>query len=215
MLIYYPRMFILTNKSFPLFFAAIMMRLAVFASGEGTNAENLIRYFENHPQSRVVLVISDKSEAPVIEKAKRLNIPVRVLGSDEVCSGKKLIDVMKQSGIDMIVLAGYLRKIPGELIEHYPKKIINLHPALLPFFGGKGMYGMKVHEAVIASGVKESGITIHYVNEHYDEGEIIFQKSVPVAEGDTPESLQKKIRALELKYYPEVIAKLITSSPVG
>ncbi len=192
-----------------------MIRLAVFASGEGTNAENLIRYFENHSGARVVLVVSDKENARVIAKAKRLHVPVHVLSSDEVCSGKRLMEVLKQSGINMIVLAGYLRKIPGDVIEHYPKKIINLHPALLPSFGGKGMYGMKVHEAVIRSGIKESGITIHYVNEHYDEGEIIFQKSIPVETNDTPDSLQKKIRALELKYFPEVIEKLITSSPVG
>ncbi len=192
-----------------------MIRLAVFASGEGTNAENLIRYFENHSGARVVLVVSDKENARVIAKAKRLHVPVHVLSSDEVCSGKRLMEALKQSGINMIVLAGYLRKIPGDEIEHYPKKIINLHPALLPSFGGKGMYGMKVHEAVIRSGIKESGITIHYVNEHYDEGEIIFQKSIPVETNDTPDSLQKKIRALELKYFPEVIEKLITSSPVG
>lgn len=192
-----------------------MIRLAVFASGEGTNAENLIRYFKNHPLAKVILVITDKTEAPVIEKAKRLNVPVRVLSSNEVRSGEKMIDVLNQSGIDMIVLAGYLRKIPGEVIEHYPKKIINLHPALLPLFGGKGMYGIKVHEAVIRSGMKESGITIHFVNEHYDEGEIIFQKSIPVEADDTAETLQKKIRELELKYLPEVIEKLITSSPVG
>lgn len=187
-----------------------MTRLAVFASGEGTNAENLIRHFQNHPLAKVVLVVSDNAEAPVIEKAKRLNVPVHVLSSDELRSGIMMNDVLKQSAIDMILLAGYLRKIPGEVIEHYPKKIINLHPALLPSFGGKGMYGMKVHEAVIGSGVKESGITIHFVNEHYDEGEIIFQKSIPVEADDSSETLQKKIKALELKFFPEVIEKLLT-----
>lgn len=188
-----------------------MTHLAVFASGEGTNAENLIRYFQHHPLARVVLVVSDRAEAPVIRKAQRLNVPVHVLSSDELRSGERLKDVLKQSGIEMILLAGYLRKMSDELIQHYPEKIINLHPALLPAFGGKGMYGMKVHEAVIRSGVKESGITIHFVNEHYDEGEIIFQKSIPVEANDTPESLQKKIRELELKYYPEVIEKLLTA----
>lgn len=190
-----------------------MTRLAVFASGEGTNAENLIRHFQNHPMARVVMVVSDKAEAPVIEKAKRLHVPVHVLSADEVLSGKKMNDVLKPSGIHLIVLAGYLRKIPGEVIEQYPQKIINLHPALLPFFGGKGMYGKKVHEAVIRSGVKESGITIHFVNEHYDDGEIIFQKSIPVEADETSESLQKKIRELEWKYYPEVIDKLLKGVP--
>ncbi|MBL7929843.1 MAG: phosphoribosylglycinamide formyltransferase [Bacteroidia bacterium] len=190
-----------------------MTRLAVFASGEGTNAENLIRHFQNHPMARVVMVVSDKAEAPVIEKAKRLHVPVHVLSADEVLSGKKMNDVLKQSDIHLIVLAGYLRKIPGEVIEQYPQKIINLHPALLPFFGGKGMYGKKVHEAVIRSGVKESGITIHFVNEHYDDGEIIFQKSIPVEADETSESLQKKIRELEWKYYPEVIDKLLKGVP--
>lgn len=190
-----------------------MTRLAVFASGEGTNAENLIRHFQNHPMARVVMVVSDKAEAPVIEKAKRLHVPVHVLSADEVLSGKKMNDVLKQSDIHLIVLAGYLRKIPGEVIEQYPQKIINLHPALLPFFGGKGMYGKKVHEAVIRSGVKESGITIHFVNEHYDDGEIIFQKSIPVEADETSESLQKKIRELEWKYYPEIIDKLLKGVP--
>lgn len=188
-----------------------MTRIAVFASGEGTNAENLIRYFQNHHLARVALVVSDKAGAPVIDRSKRLNIPVHVLSTEELRTGNGLAVMLKKSGIDMIVLAGYLRKIPAALIRSYPKKIINLHPALLPAFGGKGMYGMKVHAAVIESAGKESGITIHFVNEHYDEGEIIFQKSIPVKADDTADSLQKKIRKLELKYYPEVVEKMLTA----
>lgn len=192
-----------------------MIHLAVFASGEGTNADNLIRFFQNHPLAKVVLVVSDKAAAPVIEKAKKRNVPVLTLNTHELHSGKWLQDFLNAAGIHMILLAGYLRKIPPELINGYPKKIINLHPALLPAFGGKGMYGMRVHEAVIASGKKESGISIHYVNEQYDKGEILFQKSIPVEPTDTPGSLQKKIRALELKYYPEVIEKLLTHASDG
>lgn len=192
-----------------------MLHLAVFASGEGTNAVNLIRHFENHPLAKVVLVVCDKAGAPVLEKSKHLNVYAHLLTPDEIYSGERIVNLLRNSAIDLVLLAGYLRKIPFEVIEAYPKKIINLHPALLPAFGGKGMYGMKVHEAVIASGVKESGITIHFVNEHYDEGEIIFQKSIPVETNDTSDSLQKKIRELELKYYPQVVEKLITSFPIG
>jgi phosphoribosylglycinamide formyltransferase-1 len=199
----------------PLFFAVLMTRLAVFASGEGTNAENLIQFFRNHPLACVTLVACDKAGAPVIEKANRFQVPVHVFSNEELHSGALMKKILNDAGIGMIALAGYLRKVPVEVIKHYPEKIINLHPALLPAFGGKGMYGMKVHEAVIASGAKESGITIHFVNENYDEGKIIFQKSIPVRPDDSPVSLQKKIRELEIKYYPLVIEKLLKDSQAG
>lgn len=182
-----------------------MKNIAVFASGSGTNAQNLIEYFQSHPSIRVKLVVCNKPDAGVIERAKKLNVPVSLINKNELVSGEVLLSTLKQNQIDTIVLAGFLLLIPTYLVQEFPDRIINIHPALLPKFGGKGMYGAKVHESVIAQSEIESGITIHLVNERYDEGAILFQAKCELASDETPDSLSQKIHALEYKHYPKVI----------
>ena len=182
--------------------------IVLFASGNGTNAENIIRYFQENKTANILEVLTNNPRAGVIERAKKLNVPVKVFFRKEFSSPDELILHLREIKTDFIVLAGFLWKIPTVLIRQFPEKIINLHPALLPEFGGKGMYGIHVHEAVIAAGKKKSGITIHYVNEHYDDGKIIFQAETEVSKTDTPESLAKKIHALEYRYFPEIIEKI-------
>ncbi len=184
-------------------------RVAVFASGEGTNAENLIRYFEHHPVIKIVCVITDNPEAGVIEKARKLRVKSVIFSKADFRSGEPLIQCLDQFKITWIVLAGFLSLVPEVIIRAFEKRIVNIHPALLPEFGGKGMYGMKVHESVCRSGKKKSGITIHYVNNRYDEGEIIFQQKINLEAGETPVSLSKKIRKIELESYPAVIESVI------
>jgi len=184
--------------------------IVLFASGNGTNAENIIRYFAQSRDVRVVGVLTNNPRAGVIERAKSLRIPVRIITSADFASPSALIHHLGKLQTDLIVLAGFLWKIPTALIRQFPGKMINLHPALLPDFGGKGMYGMHVHKAVIASGEKRSGITIHFVNEKYDDGKIIFQAETEVLETDTAESLAEKIQRLEYKYFPVVIKEIIS-----
>ena len=157
---------------------------------------------------KVALVFSNRPKAGVLERAKRLGVPFEVLEKKDL-TGPALMALMKRYEIDFIVLAGFLCMVPDELTKAYPKRIVNIHPALLPKFGGKGMYGAHVHEAVVAAGEKETGITIHYINERYDEGEIIFQKSCPVSPEDTPEIVATKVHALEYACYPVVIEQLL------
>lgn len=183
-----------------------MYNLAVFASGNGTNAENLIKYFSQHPLIRVSAVFTNNPNAGVIERAKRLNVPVVIFTKKELENPAFL---EKLRDIQYIVLAGFLWKIPTYLIHHYPNAIINIHPALLPKYGGKGMYGQNVHKKVIENKEKISGITIHYVNEEYDQGKIIFQKSIKLDKQETPASLEKKIHALEYEYFPPVVEQTI------
>lgn len=188
-----------------------MRKIVVFASGSGTNAENIIRYFESKPIATVVAVFTNNPNAKVIERATKFNIPTNIFSTEELKQGKvlqKLLDCAP----DLIVLAGFLLKMPATIIESYPDKIINIHPALLPKYGGKGMYGMNVHKAVVENKERESGITIHYVNENYDEGNIIFQKKVTVLVSDTPEVVAEKIHELEQHYFPTVIDDLLTSN---
>lgn len=185
-----------------------MINIAIFASGSGTNAEEIIRYFALSEKYKVALVFSNRPNAGVLERAKRLGVPFEVLEKKDL-TGPALMTLMKRYEIDFIVLAGFLCMVPDELTEVYPKRIVNIHPALLPKFGGKGMYGAHVHEAVVAAGEKETGITIHYINERYDEGEIIFQKSCPVSPEDTPEMVATKVHALEYACYPVVIEQLL------
>ena len=154
--------------------------IAIFASGSGTNAENIIRYLQENDFIRVALVLSNRSDAYVLERANRLKVPSRVFFKDDWSSGEQILLSLREYNIDFIVLAGFLVRVPEILLHAYPNKIINIHPALLPKFGGKGMYGDRVHEAVVAAGEKESGITIHYINERYDEGNTIFQAKCPV-----------------------------------
>ena len=185
------------------------IRLAVLASGSGTNAENLIEYFKGHGQISVSLIVSNNPEAYVLERAKQAGIPYEVITKNEWIDKDAVTDIFMTYDIDAVVLAGYLLLIPGWFIRMYPEKILNIHPALLPHFGGKGMYGMHVHSAVIASGAKKSGISIHVVNEKYDEGEIIYKADILIQPGETAESLAKRIQNLEHKYYPMVVEQYL------
>ncbi len=187
-----------------------MRNIAIFASGSGTNAHNLITYFSTEKIGRVRIVLSNNPDAFVLERAKRLGVETVVFDRNELYNSGRVLSVLRSTGIDFIVLAGFLWLVPDDIISAYPKRIVNIHPALLPKFGGKGMYGGRVHMAVIDSGDKESGITIHYVNDRYDDGDIIFQAKCDVLAEDNADSLAAKIHELEYKYYPPVVADLLT-----
>lgn len=188
-----------------------LTKIAIFASGAGTNAQKIIHYFRNHPFIRVSLVVCNKKEAGVLHIAEQEQIPYIIVEKEKFFRGDAYLPDLAREGIDFIVLAGFLWKIPPALVNKYPGKIVNIHPALLPKYGGKGMYGTHVHEAVIDAREKESGITIHYVDELYDNGRVLFQAKCRVEEGETPESLAAKIHLLEHRYYPEIIEKLVDS----
>jgi phosphoribosylglycinamide formyltransferase-1 len=181
-----------------------MKKVALFASGSGSNAENIVRYFLNNEGISFPLIVSNKKDAYVHERAKQLKIPSYTFKKEAFENGEAL-RLLQETGIDFIVLAGFLLKVPENILSVYPDKIINIHPALLPKFGGKGMYGSHVHEAVVANKEKESGITIHYVNENYDEGQIIFQAKCEVLPTDSPDDVAAKVHALEYEYFPKVI----------
>lgn len=181
------------------------INICVFASGAGSNARKIWDYFNNHPYIHLSLIISNKPNAPVLQMATLYNIPTATICRKDFLQPANLLKLLKHHAIDMIVLAGFLWLLPKELIASYPEKIINIHPSLLPKFGGKGMYGMNVHRAVKNSGEKESGITIHFVNEEYDKGSIIFQYSCPIETADTPETISKKVQALEHLHFPKVL----------
>ncbi len=185
------------------------VQLAIFASGKGSNAEKIIQYFENHKYIHVKLIVSSRPDAGVLSIASRFGIDSVVIDKKGFNESTEYVEVLKNHGITHIVLSGFLLKVPQQLTAAYPNRIINIHPALLPSYGGKGMYGEKVHQAVIASGDKESGITIHYVDDHYDNGKIIFQEKIKVLPSDTPDSLAEKIHVLEHQYYPSVISKWV------
>lgn len=185
--------------------------IAILASGSGSNAENIIRYFQKNDSVQVSLVLSNKREAYVLERAHRLGVPSGVFLKEEWTAGAKILALLQEYHIDFIVLAGFLIRVPDMLLHAYPDKIINIHPALLPKFGGKGMYGDRVHESVVAAGEKESGITIHYINERYDEGNTIFQATCPVLPGDSPEDVAKKVHALEYEFFPAIIEKVLSA----
>jgi len=184
-------------------------QLAVFASGTGSNTQMIIDYFRNSPSVKVALIVSNNPAAGVLKIAAKENIPALTIEKEKFFRDSGYLDELKEKNIDLIVLAGFLWKLPSALIHAFPKRIINIHPALLPKHGGKGMYGNNVHAAVIASGEKESGITIHYVDEHYDNGDIILQVTCPVLANDTPGSLAERIHALEHGHYPKVIEELV------
>lgn len=183
--------------------------IAIFASGSGSNAEHIIRYFQKNDSVQVSLVLSNRRNAYVLERAHRLGVPCNVFTKEEWEVGEAILPVLQKYRIDLIVLAGFLVRVPDSLLHAYPDKIINIHPALLPKFGGKGMYGARVHQAVVAAGEKESGITIHYINERYDEGNTIFQATCPVLPTDSPDDVATKIHALEYEHFPLVIEKLL------
>lgn len=180
-------------------------RICIFASGSGTNAENIIRYFEEKKTADIVFVLSNKPDAKVIERAKALHVATFHFNREQFYESDLLVSMLQQFGITHLVLAGFLWQVPNHLIQAFPHRIINIHPSLLPKFGGKGMYGIKVHQAVRAANEEETGITIHEVNERYDEGRIIFQAKCPVLPNDTPEQIAKKVHQLEYEYYPKVI----------
>jgi len=184
-------------------------RIAVFASGSGSNAQRIAEYFAGKGLLKITAVYCNNSGAYVLERAKLLGIPSVSFNRNDFYNSSFVLDDLKSREIDWIVLAGFLWLIPDPILKAYPQKIINIHPALLPAYGGKGMFGMKVHESVIAAGEKQSGITIHHVNELYDEGDIIFQATCKVHTGDTPEMLAAKIHELEYEYFPVVIEKLV------
>lgn len=183
--------------------------IAVLASGNGTNAENIIRYFQDSESVHIGLVLTNRETAFVMERARCLNVPSVYIPKEEWKEGMSVLALLRDRKIDFIVLAGFLARVPDCILHAYPNKIINIHPSLLPKFGGKGMYGNRVHEAVVAAGEKESGITIHYINEHFDEGKIIRQYKCPIWPGETAEQVAEKVHALEYEYYPQVIAELM------
>lgn len=186
-----------------------MKNIAIFASGSGTNAENIIKYFNGDKLVNIALIVSNKKDAFVHERAKNYGVESVTFSKNDFESTGKVVDCLKKKNVDFIVLAGFLLKIPQNLIDAYPDKIINIHPALLPKYGGKGMYGDNVHKAVVENKETESGITIHYVNENYDEGAIIFQVKCEVQPSDTYEDVAKKVHTLEYMHFPVIIDKLL------
>jgi phosphoribosylglycinamide formyltransferase 1 len=187
-------------------------RLALFASGSGSNAEVIIRHFKNHPNIQVELVLTNNTTAGVIERAQKLDVQTKYFTREQFRESEPILQALRQHEITHIVLAGFLLQIPTSLIQEYPSRIINIHPSLLPKFGGKGMYGMKVHEAVKQSVETETGITIHEVNEHYDDGRVLFQAKCKVEATDTPEQIARNVQALEHHHFPLVIEKWIAST---
>jgi len=187
-----------------------MKRIVIFASGSGTNAENIIKYFQKSTVATVVQVLSNKKDAKVLIRANRLNVKNLHFDKDIFFNTDTILKLIEKEA-DFIILAGFLLRIPQKIIKAFPNRIVNIHPALLPKYGGKGMYGMHVHNAVIENKEEKTGITIHYVNENYDEGAIIFQKNVSIDKDDTAEIVAKKIHQLEMNYFPKVIENLLNS----
>jgi phosphoribosylglycinamide formyltransferase-1 len=191
-----------------------MKQIAIFASGGGSNAKKIIEHFNKLAQQgnapgKISLVVSNKPGAGVLKIAEENNIPILIIEKEKFFRGNGYTDELLAAGIDLVVLAGFLWKVPAGLIKAFPRKIVNIHPALLPKYGGKGMYGHFVHEAVVANKEKESGITIHYVDELYDHGQVIFQARCPLSENDSAEEVAKKVLMLEHRHYPEVIQSLV------
>lgn len=184
-------------------------RIVIFASGNGTNAENIIKYFQKTSFAKVVLVLSNKKDAKVLERAEKLNVKAHSFSREELLSDEGILKILQKINPDLIVLAGFLLKFPENIIKEFPDKVINIHPALLPKYGGKGMYGSFVHEAVIENKEAETGISIHYINEHYDKGAIIFQKSVEISPEDTADTVAEKIHELEHEWFPKVIEGIL------
>lgn len=186
-----------------------MKRLAIFASGSGSNAENIANYFKDHDSIEVAVILTNNSKAGVLERAQRLQIDSVVFDKKEFSQTDKILKWLIKEKIDFVILAGFLLLVPHSFVKQFPNRIINIHPALLPSYGGKGMYGSRVHEAVKSSGDNKTGITIHYVNECYDEGQIIHQASCEVISEDTPDTIAQKVHKLEYEYYPRVIEEVV------
>lgn len=188
-----------------------MKKIAIFASGSGSNAENIIVTLANNSDMTVDSVFCNVPDAYVLKRAQKLRVPAFTFGRKELNDPDKILRQLRERQIDFIILAGFLWLMPPAITAAYPNRIVNIHPALLPAYGGKGMYGSRVHEAVIAAGEKKSGITIHYVNEHYDEGNIIFQACCDITPEDTPDTLAQKVHALEYKHFPQVIIDTVST----
>ncbi|MBA2422917.1 MAG: phosphoribosylglycinamide formyltransferase [Chitinophagales bacterium] len=188
-----------------------MKRIAIFASGNGSNAKAIIQYFQGNKNIRIETIVCNNPKAKVIEVARELNIPCRLITRQDLYIEDDILNFLKASHIDLIVLAGFLWLIPEKLLSAFPDKIINIHPALLPKFGGKNMYGNRVHESVLNAGEKETGITIHLLNEKYDEGKIKFQKTCAIDSSDSAEDISRKVQKLEHEWYPKIIEGILTS----
>ena len=186
-----------------------MKRVVIFASGSGSNAENLIRFFHNSDNASVIMVLTNNPHAKVLERCKKLKVSALSFNKIAFTETEDVLNILKSSQPDLIVLAGFLWKFPENILKHFPNKVINIHPALLPKYGGKGMYGMHVHQAVVENNETETGITIHYVNEHYDEGAIIFQAKCKVEVSDNAEDVAEKIHELEMEHFPKVVDHLL------
>ena len=189
-----------------------LKNLVIFASGSGSNAEKIFEYFKDSNDVSITHIFSNNPEAGVISRAERLAIPCTIFTRAEYKDGT-LLKKIQSLNTDWVILAGFLWLIPSDFIQAYPQRIVNLHPALLPKFGGKGMYGIKVHQTVLANKEKETGITIHYVNEHYDEGEFIFQQKVNIEDCASADEIANKIHELEHKHFPQIIEKLLIPNP--
>lgn len=185
-----------------------MKRLVILASGSGSNAENIIQYFQNHKEIKVDSIVTNRKEAKVIDRAKKLCTPYKYFSKKSFFEEETVLNYLEKNA-DYVILAGFLLKIPENIVSAFPNKIINIHPALLPKFGGKGMFGMNVHNAVKEQGETETGITIHYINENYDEGAIIFQAKTPVLKTDNPNDIAEKIHHLEQENFPKIIENAI------
>jgi len=186
-----------------------LKRIAIFASGSGSNAQRIMEHFKRHKEMEVAIVLSNRADSYVLQRADNFEIPTQVFSKEEFYDATTILKLLKNLDIDIIVLAGFLWLIPENIIRQYPKRIINIHPALLPKYGGKGMYGDIIHETVIANHDTETGITIHYVNESFDEGEIIYQNKCVVEKTDTTEKLAYKVHQLEHLHYPRIIEDLL------
>lgn len=186
-----------------------MKRIVIFASGSGTNAENLITFFQNSDKAAVIQVLTNNPHAKVLDRCKTLNISAFSFNRIAFTTTNDVLDLLKTSQPDLIVLAGFLWKFPEHILNEFPNKVINIHPALLPKYGGKGMYGMRVHQAVVKNREVETGITIHYVNEHYDDGAIIFQTTCEVLKTDSAEDVAVKIHELEMEHFPKVVESIL------
>ncbi len=186
-----------------------LKNIAIFASGTGSNAQKIIDHFRNSGLARVTLILSNKAEAGIFRIAEREQIPAVLIDKEQFFRGDTYVKLLQDQETDLVVLAGFLWKVPANLVQAFPNRIINIHPALLPKFGGKGMFGHFVHEAVLAAGETESGITIHYVNEKYDDGGVILQERCAVTADDTPETLARKVQVLEHQWFPLIVERLL------
>ena len=195
-----------------------MKHIAIFASGSGSNAEEIARYFAGQADVQIVLILTNNPQAGVIDRARRgfgcgQHVPVVVFDRPTFRESNRIVALLTAQKIDLIVLAGFMWLVPASLVQAFSGRIVNIHPALLPKFGGKGMFGGHVHQAVVAAGATESGITIHFVNEHYDEGQVVFQATCPVSPTDTPDDVAAKVHALEYAHYPRVVGEVLLTLP--